>query len=130
MQGYTYFSYFFAPKHRLWVLVRSSSVYPSKNKKNSKIFQFLQLEKNVFITWDVFSYSRCATSTYHETRSIIFVTLFWGRNQIIMGKPTLCIGENKGADLHRSNCEADQRICFRYSDSTIPPLLNSKISSF
>ena len=26
-----------------------------------------------------------------------------------MGKPTVCIGENKGADQLRSNCEADQR---------------------
>ena len=47
-----------------------------------------------------------------------------------MGKPTICIGENKGADQLRGNREADQRLCFRYSDSTIPPLLNSKISSF
>ena len=47
-----------------------------------------------------------------------------------MGKPTICIGENKDADQLRSNCEADQRLCFRYSDSTIPPLLNSNISSF
>ena len=48
----------------------------------------------------------------------------------LMGKPTICIGENKGADQLRGNREADQRLCFRYSDSTIPPLLNSKISSF
>ena len=32
-----------------------------------------------------------------------------------MGKPTDCIGENKGADQLRSNCEADQRLCFRYT---------------
>ena len=37
-----------------------------------------------------------------------------------MGKPTICIGENKGADQLRSNCEADQRLCFRYMDSKIP----------
>ena len=37
-----------------------------------------------------------------------------------MGKPTICIGENKGTDQLRSNCEADQRLCFRYSDSTVP----------
>ena len=37
-----------------------------------------------------------------------------------MGKPTICLGKNKGADQLRSNCEADQRLCFRYSDSTIP----------
>ena len=29
-----------------------------------------------------------------------------------MGKPTICICENKGADQLRSNCEADQRVCF------------------
>ena len=42
-----------------------------------------------------------------------------------MGKPTICIGENKGADQLRSNCEADQGLCFRHSDSTIPLLLES-----
>ena len=47
-----------------------------------------------------------------------------------MGKPTICIGENKGADQLRGNREADMRLCFRYTDSTIPPLLNYKISSF
>ena len=47
-----------------------------------------------------------------------------------MGKPTLCLGENKGADQLRGNREAGQRLCFRYSDGTIPPLLNSKISCF
>ena len=36
-----------------------------------------------------------------------------------MGKPIISIGENKGADQLRSNCEADQRLCFRHSDSTI-----------
>ena len=47
-----------------------------------------------------------------------------------MGKPTICIGENKGADQLRANREADQRLCFRYSDSTILLLLKSEISSF
>ena len=45
-----------------------------------------------------------------------------------MGKQTICIGENKDADQRYR--EADQRLCFRYSDSTIPPLLKSEISSF
>ena len=48
----------------------------------------------------------------------------------LMGKPTICIGENKDADQLRGNCEADQRLCFRYSDSTIPVLLKSEISRF
>ena len=38
-----------------------------------------------------------------------------------MRKPTICIGGSR---------EADQRLCFRYSDSTIPTLLICKISGF
>ena len=29
-----------------------------------------------------------------------------------MGKPTICIGENKDADQLRGDREADQRLCF------------------
>ena len=47
----------------------------------------------------------------------------------VMKKPTLCICENKDADQLRGNREADQRLCFRYIDSTIPLLSKSKISS-
>ena len=46
-----------------------------------------------------------------------------------MGKPTICICENKDADQLRGNREADQCLCFRYSDSTIPLLLKSEIST-
>ena len=35
-------------------------------------------------------------------------------------KPTICICENR---------EADQRLCFRYTDSTLPLLFKSEISS-
>ena len=45
-----------------------------------------------------------------------------------MRKPALCICENKDADQLRSNCAADQRLCFRYSDSAIPLLPKSEIS--
>ena len=47
-----------------------------------------------------------------------------------MRKPTFCICVNKEADQLRGKCEADQRLCFRYMDSTIPLLSKSKISSF
>ena len=46
-----------------------------------------------------------------------------------MGKPTICIGENKDADQLRGNREADQRLCFRYTDSAMHLLSKSKISS-
>ena len=48
----------------------------------------------------------------------------------LMGKPTIYIGENKDADQLRGNREADQRLCFRYMDSTFSLLLKSEISSF
>ena len=46
-----------------------------------------------------------------------------------MRKPTICICETKGADHLCSNCTADQRLCFGYTDRTIPLILLSKISS-
>ena len=46
-----------------------------------------------------------------------------------MRKTRICIRENKGADQLRSNCEADQPLCFRYMDSTIPLHSKSEISS-
>ena len=46
-----------------------------------------------------------------------------------MRKPDFCLCENKGADQLRSNCEADQRLCFRYTDSTLSLLIKSEISS-
>ena len=46
-----------------------------------------------------------------------------------MGKPTICIGENKDADQLRGNREADQRLCFRYWDSIIPLLLKSEFQA-
>ena len=41
---------------------------------------------------------------------------------LVMRKPAFCICENKDR-------EADQRLCFRYTDSTIPLLPKSEISS-
>ena len=47
-----------------------------------------------------------------------------------MRKPVFCIYENKDADQLRGNREADQRLCFHYTDTTIPLLSKSEISSF
>ena len=76
-------------------------------------FQFLQFQKSLYIAWACFC--NIAPSKFVSR---------------LMGKPTICIGENKDADQLRGNREADQRLCFRYSDSTIPLLLKSEISSF
>ena len=48
---------------------------------------------------------------------------------LVMRKPAFCIFENKDADQLHGNRVADQRLCFRYIDSTIPLLSKSKISS-
>ena len=55
-----------------------------------------------------------------------FVVYFMSR---IVRKPAFCICENKDADQIRSNREADQRLCFHYTDSTIPLLPKYAISS-
>ena len=47
-----------------------------------------------------------------------------------IGKPSISIGENKGADQPHSNRKAYQRLCFHYMDSKIPLLASFKISSF
>ena len=49
-----------------------------------------------------------------------------------MRKLAFCLCENKDADQllgNREDREADQRLCFRYIDSTVPQLSKSKISS-
>ena len=48
----------------------------------------------------------------------------------VIRKPDICLCENKGPDQHRSNCEADLRLCFGYKDSTTPLLPKSEISGF
>ena len=48
----------------------------------------------------------------------------------VVRKLAFCICENKGADQLRGDREADQRLCFRYTDSKIPLLSKSEISSF
>ena len=48
---------------------------------------------------------------------------------LVMRKPAFCICENKDADQLRGNREADQHLCFRFTDSTIPLLPKSEISS-
>ena len=50
--------------------------------------------------------------------------LFCHQMSRVTRKPTFCICENKDADQLRGNREADQRLCFRYTDSTIPLLSN------
>ena len=47
----------------------------------------------------------------------------------VVRKPAFCICENKDADQLRGNREADQRLCFRYLDSTIHILPKSNFQA-
>ena len=47
-----------------------------------------------------------------------------------MRKPTICIFESKDADQLRSNCEANQRLCFCCTDSITPFLSKSNTLNF
>ena len=47
----------------------------------------------------------------------------------VVRKPAFCICENKDADQLRGSREADQHLCFRYVNSTIPLLPKYEISS-
>ena len=47
----------------------------------------------------------------------------------VLRKPDFCICEDKDADQLRGDREADQRLCFRYINSTIPLLSKYEISS-
>ena len=48
---------------------------------------------------------------------------------LVMRKPDFCTCENKDAHQLRGNREADQRLCFRHTDGTIPLLPIYEISS-
>ena len=75
--------------------------------------------------------TRMQTPTGSAPKTICPSTPFgWGDIMShVMRKPTFCICENKDADQLCGNREADQRLCFRYIDSTIPLLSQSEISS-
>ena len=47
-----------------------------------------------------------------------------------MRKLDFCLCVNKDTDQLHSNCEADQRLCFRYTDSIIPPLQSTFSPNF
>ena len=68
---------------------------------------------------------------FSENMVIVSINMLYSNHMSrIVRKPDFCLGENKGADQLRGNREADQRLCFRYTDSTISLLLKSEISSF
>ena len=90
-----------------------------------KIFNFYNLRKICILHGRVF----VILSIYYETCQHFHIVPGIPIDEPSHWKPTICKCENKGADQLRGNREADQRLCFRYTDSTIPLLSKSKISS-
>ena len=62
-------------------------------------------------------------------QTVVHVFSYRGTVEPHHEKLAFCICENKDADQLRGNREADQRLCFRHTDSTIPLLPKSEISS-
>ena len=89
----------------------------------SRLSFFLQCPK-------VFIKTSCLYQFLNIAYFYFFLRLSYITLSRIVRKRDYCLCENKGADQLCSNCEADQRLCFRYWDSTIPLLLKSEISSF
>ena len=48
---------------------------------------------------------------------------------LVVRKPAFCICENKDADQLRGNREADQHLCFRYTDKQFLYYLNPKFQA-
>ena len=68
----------------------------------------------------------------HKTKTIAEITgwsFVKGDMSLVLRKTVFCICENKVAGQLRGNREADQPLCFRFTDSTIPLLPKSDISS-
>ena len=75
-----------------------------------------------------FSFGACFLKTF--TMYHMFIVISLKHMSLVMKKPAFSICENKGADqLRGNNREADQPLCFRYTDNTIPLLPKYEISS-
>ena len=67
----------------------------------------------------------------HKRSLADFQKVVWKHDlSCCMGKPTICIGENKGADQLRSNCEADQRIFCDCTALFVSDLVGTQIVGF
>ena len=91
----------------------------------------MQQSCKIFTFYCIFSdgTSLVSTGKFSDNPSSMKSNINQTKMSRLVRKPTICICENKGADQLRSKCEADQRLCFRYTDSTIPLLPKFQVSS-
>ena len=81
--------------------------------------------QQVFTVWYIIG----SVNSTCRTNGIAPMTMKYNQMSCVVRKLVFCICENNVADQLRGNREADQRLCFRYMDSTIPLLSESEISS-
>ena len=95
---------------------------PSSGIVSITIFLLLYLD----LKWFSLSINTYETNGPFQSFALVYCQFHLSR---LVRKPAFCICDNKDADQLRGNREADQRLCFRYTDSTIPLLPKSEISS-
>ena len=71
--------------------------------------------------------TRVTAKSFKVAKQVLCSYMYDTDMSCIMRKPTFYICENNAADQLRGNREGDQRLCFRYIDSTIPLLSKSEI---
>ena len=83
--------------------------------------QLFLVRASTYIHLRQYLFKRCFLFTYIPNSCLSYMSR-------VMRKQTFCICENKDKDQLRDDRETDQRLCYRYIDSTIPLLSKSEIS--
>ena len=109
------------------------NIHAPNSKEQNSMKRHLYINILILFITDVIPLALPVLSTalikYHSCNNLLSTEYFDSHMSLVMRKPAFCICENKDADQLRGNREADQRLCFRYTDSTIPLLPKSEISS-
>ena len=120
------------------VVNRQLSVYNQRKEKiyfsNLKLVVFLCCPFQMFTQKIIFKLLLSHATSISKIHFLIALILQWqwsvnNNMSRVVKKPAFCICENKDADQLRGNREADQRLCFRYTESTTPLLPKYEISS-
>ena len=97
-----------------------------EQKVQTQIRLLLEVQSSLIRVFSVCN----AHCIFLKCNSVVFVVKPLCSNlSLVVRKPAFCICENKDADQLRGNREAYQCLFFRYTDSTIPLLPKSEISS-
>ena len=131
------------PYHIFKIICHLKAIYATKYYTYSNIMIFVFLHSSfafgrdcIRVTGQSESESQGKTTLGLFAVQIVTLTMLLYKQTLaslqmsrVVRNPALCICENKDADQLRGNREADQRLCFRYIDSTIPLLPKYEISS-